>query len=432
MHQLRVAHIKYPLIASLGLFAGMIREIVVANEFGISKELDAYAAIFGFYLFFGVQLANTVESVFIARYAHLTDSQLLEKFFSTQFSLVIIQVLLCICLFLIAEFFVGWMFGFENEQLNLSRNIIRCFIPAMFFASLIGACRGVLNIKGNYAPGFFYGTVVSFSVIVSLLLTAKFFGILAIPLGYIVGNAIALVFGLWALFFKAIKKQHWKTKGIVQPFAIWSAASWILCSEILFQLSYTTERSFASKIHVGAVSTYFYAISILMVFSALVIQPVATLLFPIIARKYRKDKSVARRFVLRVCCLMLLVGLSFSTLMHFLSLPLIELLLVRGQFTQQDAERTAEILRILVFVLPFMSVNRILKNSLYARGTYTAPVIANGVRWISLLVIGFTLVGRYGLSGLSMAYVISSTLVPVCMFAFFIFDRKQNLPLCRS
>lgn len=419
--------IKYILIMALALGFGLAREILIASHYGLSAQLDAYAAVLGFYIFFGNQIANTLETTFISRYAHEDTDVLVNKLFGAQLGLLIVISTLCVALYFLADQLVGIVFKFESSQLALSAKIIRLFIPAMFLASFIGLFRAVLNIKGIYAPGFFYGSVVSLSVIVVMLLFYNDLGIYALPLGYAIGNFFTLLLFIYYLFKKVAKNFNIRSIKITKPFSIWLFAILVLIAEVIFQCSYLTERSIASRFGEGSVSAYFYAVSILMVFSALIIQPVSTIVFPVIARKRREDAKAARIFVLRVCLVMSVLGGVAACIMFYLSPFVVEVLLVRGNFSHDDAMRTSALLKIMVFILPFMSVSRVIKNSLYSKGSYRLPIFSNLVCWLSLFVSAPFFIEQYGIEGLAMAYVLSTALVPLIMSINFFSTAKKEV-----
>ena len=59
----------YSLPTAVGLALGFAREVTVASTFGLSSQLDVFIAIMTIQLFFGTQIGNALETVFIARVA---------------------------------------------------------------------------------------------------------------------------------------------------------------------------------------------------------------------------------------------------------------------------------------------------------------------------------------------------------------------------
>ncbi|MBS3955609.1 MAG: hypothetical protein KGZ88_21915 [Methylomicrobium sp.] len=411
--------IKYLFITSMVLASGMAREMIVASHYGLSSQLDAYAAVLGFYVFLGNQIANTLESAFISKYSHLDNHELIEKLLTDQIGVLIMISLLCFLLFIQAENIISLVFDFDDKLITLSVNIVKYFIPSMIFGSLVGLLRAVLNIKGIYSPGFFYGIINSLSVIASIFLLQDKLGIYSLPFGYALGNFITII-----VYVICLKQVY---KGIIfsdirlgKFFNLWYSGIWILLSEVIFQCGYVTERSIASKFGEGSISAFFYAVSILMVFSTLIFQPVSTIVFPIITRKYRENADLALKYVLKISYVLGFFGFIAAVIMYYLSPMVIELLFVRGNFSHEDAIRTSSLLQIMVFVLPFFSISRVIKNTLYAKGSFKLPIFANSIRWISLLIASLYLIEIYKINGLAIAYVLSNALVPMimCMHLF--------------
>jgi putative peptidoglycan lipid II flippase len=408
--------IKYLFITSLVLATGMAREMIVASHYGLSSQLDAYAAVLGFYVFLGNQIANTLESAFISQYSHLNNYDLIVKMITDQLGVLIIISLLCLLLFIQAENIISLLFDFDKKSIDLSVNIIKYFIPSMILGSLVGLFRAVLNIKGIYSPGFFYGIINSLSVILSIFFLEDKLGIYSLPFGYALGNFITIIVYIFCLrhIYKNIVFSKYK---FGNPFILWYSGVFILLSEIIFQCGYVTERSIASKFGEGSIAAFFYAVSILMVFSTLIFQPVSTIVFPIITRKYRENADLALKYALKVCYILAALGLVAAIIIYYISPMVIEILFVRGNFSHEDATRTSSLLQIMVFVLPFFSISRVVKNTLYAKGSFKLPIFANSIRWISLLVLSFYLIENYKINGLAISYVLSNALVPVIMCA---------------
>lgn len=422
-------YLLYPMLTGITLLLGALREMLIAKNFGLGPELDAFAAASCIYLFLGTQIGNGLETTFIARYSHCEPIELSRRLYSSQIGICIVLAIIFFGLLFLSNAFFNIFFGFEAEQLQLASHMVYAYIPGILFCTLISLPRAVLYIKSRYAWGFSYGAVVSCSVMATLFVAHSKLGIFSLPIGYGIGNLIMLVItsrkSQQALSLKPQKNDLTSAlNATIKLFDIWKLSALVLAVEVLFQGSYITERAFAAQNGQGSLSAYFYAVSMLMIFTALIVQPVSTILFPKISRAYKADYYHAQRYVLKICCVMFLMGLIAAILMFFLSTPLVDLWLVRGKFTVADGIKTATILKILIFVLPFMSVARILKNSLYSGGNYRLPIFTNALRWGMLALLAALLTPSFGNTGLAIASIAATALDSVIMFIVFLQKGK--------
>jgi peptidoglycan biosynthesis protein MviN/MurJ (putative lipid II flippase) len=77
----------------------------------------------------------------------------------------------------------------------------------------------------------------------------------------------------------------------------------------------------------------------------------------------------------------------------------------RGNFSSDNAERTAAIFVITVLVLPAISVDRLFRYSLYALGNFRAPIISNAIQWGTLVLSALVLIPLFDVRGLAIASV---------------------------
>lgn len=415
----------YPVLTATTLALGALREMQIAKQFGLGPELDAYAAATCFYLFLGTQLGNGLETTFIAKYAHTDGLELRQRLLAGQTSFLLVLVGLLLIVAIGGKSFLALTFEFQHDQLQQATQILFAFVPAILLCALMSLPRATLYIRNCYALGFGYGGIVSICVMMTLWIGIRKFGIFCLPIGYALGNLVALIISTIQLR-KLLPRVSETGPALLHdrqfnsPLELWQSAAFVLAVEFLFQGSYLTERAFAAKNGPGALSAYFYGVSLLMVFAALVIQPITTLVFPKISRAYRDNPIKARQFVLKISAVMFLLASIAAIVMYSTADWIIKLWLVRGKFSGEDGAVTAQVFRILILVLPFMSISRILKNSLYSSGGYRLPIITNTVRWVILAIMATWLTANLGIRGVAMASIVATGVDCLLMLLLFL------------
>src|SRR5690554_6582143 len=112
---------RYSFLTGVGILLGFVRELVVSSHFGLSKELDVYIAMGGFFLFLGPQVGNALEMVFISKTAQLdTAAKLTQRLMQGLRVMLVVDVAVVGILLSTASYLVAWIFpGFSEEQREL-------------------------------------------------------------------------------------------------------------------------------------------------------------------------------------------------------------------------------------------------------------------------------------------------------------------------
>ena len=410
-----VRNLLLPAVVGLGLGLGVLREVVVAREIGAGAAMDAYAAVFTIYLFFGTQMANATELTFISRHAGRDDEALTERLLSV----LVVQCLLMLPIVLVLTWFaaplVGLLFAFEPQREGLAAEIARAFVPAMFLGAQVGVLRAALNIKERFVPGFLVGPLLSISVI-GLLLISDRPDVMLLPRAYWLGNLLVLALLGYLLFrvFRGVPRRLSLREG----WSLWRFGYLVVIAEVVILACSTLERSVASGFPVGTVSSFFYATALTSVFVALVVQPVSVVYFPRLSRLYKSAPAEGTRLLTRVGGLLFFSSLGVVLVVELYAQPLVALVFQRGAFGPEDTLRTARMLEIVVWALPFMGTARMIKNALYARGSYLSPVVLNLVRLGVFLLFVWLLLEDLGVAGFAWAFVAALASVPLTGLIF--------------
>ena len=193
----------YSLLTAVGLALGFAREVTVASTFGLSPQLDVFVAVMTLQLFFGTQIGNALETVFIARAAKEGGVATVRREVKPALCGLLL-VNLGVVLFLLASggLLVQSIFPrFDEAQATLGARTLHFLIVPIVFASTAGLLRGALSVLGAFAPGFVAGSIISACSILSITLWSESLGIDALTLGVAMGNVLVML--LFAVQFVA-------------------------------------------------------------------------------------------------------------------------------------------------------------------------------------------------------------------------------------
>jgi putative peptidoglycan lipid II flippase len=421
---------RYSMLSGIGLLLGFLREVVVSAEYGLSPELDVYVAMMGFYLFFGVQVGNALEMVFVSKSGRISAPMAVTARLSQVLSVLLPgNVIMLSLLYVTAEYLIAWIFpGFDGKQRGFALILIANLLVAVVFANMAGPLRAGLNVLRVFTPGLLSGSVISVVSILAVVFFSSELGIKALLYGFIAGNG--LVFALMAsAFFKRadFSGRQLSIQQRKEPYGFWKPFVIVLAGEVFFQAFTMTERGFASTFESGTIAAFSYAWTLVTTPVSLVVMPLSTVVYPRLAETFQKDPARGSELVTRYGVLLFLLALLVVTVFSWCSEWVVKLVFMRGRFTSSDAEKTAELLSVLIFALPFLSVSRLTRYSLYSLSNYAASSFALLTAWIVLFFGAYVSIPDYGILGLaysSTSAVAAETLVMCFVFRWMI-KREQ-------
>jgi putative peptidoglycan lipid II flippase len=418
----------YSALAGVGIVLGLFREIVVASKFGLGYELDTFVAIRGLYIFFGVQVGNALETVFISRVASYRDSGAVKVGFARCLpSVLIFNVLITAVLLIGTEQFVRTVFkDFTFEQQKLAVRLNWLLIIAIVLSNLTGLVRAGLNVLRVFSPGFIAGSISSICIIISVSALSDRIGVYCLVVGLVAGHILVFLLSSTWLRKETLSVAPMLQSGFrMEPLSLWKATVVVLISEALYQVSTISGNSFASSLEPGTISALFYANTLVAVPMSLFVMPLSTMLFPKMAEAFSKNRyKDGPELIKRYRSILITASVAVIVVVLAASKWIVSVAFVRGKFSNDDAALTANLLSIIIFALPFMSVEKIIRYALYCLSDYRAPVVANSVMLITLLGLASVLVSNFGVYGLAVSIVFSTCIGTIVLMI--ILERKLN------
>jgi putative peptidoglycan lipid II flippase len=177
------------------------------------------------------------------------------------------------------------------------------------------------------------------------------------------------------------------------------------------QIVFVVMTSLASTLEPGSISVFNFAFAILQIPIGVIGVPLGVVLLPSLSREAATGGVEAfRRLLLRGLGMLAWVMIAISALGIVVAEDVTRLLFGYGSIGEQALDQTAVTLAVFMLGTTAHSLIAVLARAFYAHQDTLTPVVAALVAVAANIVLGLTLVGPLGLTGLALAIAASAWL----------------------
>jgi putative peptidoglycan lipid II flippase len=407
----------------LSRVAGLAREVIISATFGTSAQLDAYLAAFRVPdLLFQLVAGGALGSAFIPVFTGcLTRRDLTGawRVFSAVTNLVLV---ILTGLALVAALIAPWLVqtilapGFSPEQQALTVSLMRWMLVSTVVFGVSGIVMGVLNSFQHFLLPALAPLIYNLCIIAGAIFLAPTLGVYALVIGVVAGALLHLdvqLFGLWwyGARYRAIlglRDPNVREVGRLMGPRVLGLA--------VVQINFWVNTLLASNLVAGSISSLNYAWLLMLLPQGIVAQAAATAAFPTFAALEARGRHAELRHTISST----LRGVLFLTIpaaagLFVWRVPLIRMLLERGEFTERSTQMTAAALAFYAFALIGHSVVEIVARAFYALHDTRTPV-AIGVGAMTLnVLLSLLLIQPLQHAGLALANTLATSVEMVLL-----------------
>lgn len=402
---------------------GLVREMVIAAQFGTSADYDAYVAAFRIPdLLFLVVMSGAFGSAFIPVFGGMIarrNSADAWRLASAILSYTLVTLaLVSLFVLIFADQFINWFIapGLAPEQAELAARLTRLLLLSPLLLGIGAAFKGMLEAQDQFAWSAYAPVLYNLAIVLGAVLLAPSFGVYGLAVGVIVGavlhagsQAVGLVRGGMRLQFSLNRN----TPGLSTVVRLMGPR---ILGQAAFQVNFIVLTNFASRIGENSVSALNYAYQLLMLPYGVLALSLSTVIFPLMARQYETGSVAEMKETLGSA----LAPLIFLTLpaavgLYCFRVSIVQVLFEIGSFDRQSTQLVAEALGYFAIGLAGYAVVEAITRAYYAmkdtRTPVTIAVIAVGVN----LVLSYFLSRWIGHGGLALAMSIAATVEMVLL-----------------
>ncbi len=399
----------------------LVRDRLLAHQFGAGTELDLYYTAFRIpdllYVLFASTLSVYVLIPFVAERISGTDAARARVLLSQIFSLfLIVYAVLALLIAYMAPEIVQMFFpGFESEQGALVM-LMRILLIQPFLLG-ISSLLGVITQFGHRFVLYALSPLIyNVGIIFGVLVLYPYLGITGLVWGVILGALGHLLIQLPFVFQSELAPRFtttfvWKEIREVLQTSVPRALTLSLHQFVLLGLV-----AFAGVMVSGSVSVFQFAYNLQSVPLAIIGVSYSVAAFPLLAQLYA-EKEYHRFSEHMMTALRHIIFWSFPAiaLLIVIRAQFVRVVLGTGAFDWNDTRLTAAILALFMLSLASQAIHLLVIRALYACGNTRLPFIATLVSAVAALIF-------------SIFFYVGFTDVPAFRHVFEVLMRLEGVP----
>lgn len=390
---------------------GLIREVILAHQFGTGPALDAYAAAFRIPdLLFLVIMAGSFGSAFVPVFAGFLSHGQRDKAWALASATINVAavsiVVTAILAFIFAEPLVRYLVvpGYPPATRELTVHVMRILLLSPIFLGLGIASKGILEAQDQFLLPAIAPLLYNLAIIFAALFLSGPFGITGVAWGVAVGAIAHFSVQIPGLIRSGM---HYRPGFNLQTEGLREVGKLLLprvVGQAAFQFNFIIVTNLASGTGTGHVIAINDAWQLLMLPHGVLALSISTVVFPTMARLFEHGQiSELQRTLASALRPLLFLTLPASVGLLVFRWAIVRVILQHGAFNDHSTSLVTPALALLAAGLVGYAIVEILTRVYYAMHDTRTPVIV-GVSVIVLnIIIGKALLGPMGYVGLALA-----------------------------
>ena len=401
----------------LGLFAfgsqllALVRDRMLAHQFGAGAELDLYYAAFKLpdllYVLFASTLSVYVLIPFVSTKQHHEDGEGARNLLSQIFSLFLLAyTVLALVLLVSAPWYVPKLFpGLATDAKTLVLLMQILLLQPLFLG--VSSLFGVVTQLGHRFVLYAISPLVyNLGIIFGISVLYPIMGLTGLAYGVVLGAfchmlvQYPLVKGS-ALAFSFTRHLSWQTILAVLKVSIPRAATLAMQQIVLLVFV-----SIASVMTVGSVAVFQFAFNLQSVPLAIIGASYSIAAFPLLADYFASNRlDEFRSHIISALRHIIFWSVPAIGLIIVLRAQMVRVVLGSGSFDWSDTKLTAAVLALLSISLVAQAINLLLIRVFYAGWFTKIPFIMTFISSVSAVALAYVLYSSYISAGTTITWL---------------------------
>ncbi|MFN8593947.1 MAG: murein biosynthesis integral membrane protein MurJ [Thermomicrobiales bacterium] len=402
---------------------GLLREIIIARQFGTSEALSAYVSAFRIPdLLFLVIMAGAFGSAFIPVFSGFLGDGEEESAWNLASVVLnisgIVVVILSAAVWLTAPQLVEWIVAPNASPTaqEITTNCMRILLLSPIFLGFGIAAKGILEGQELFTLPAFAPVIYNGATIAGALLLGPIYGVYGVTVGVVAGAIGFLLVQIPGLVRSRMRYRpifNLRTVGLAEVARLLGPR---LIGQAAFQINFIAVTNLAWRTGEQSVSALNYAWQLLMLPHGILALSVSTVILPTLSRFWQAgDVPAFRQTFIGALKPLVFLSLPAAVMLFAFRVPIVQSLFQTGAFSAESTSLVAVPLAFLAAGLVSYALVEALTRAFYAMHDTRTPVIT-GIAIIAInIALGWFLLDRMGYVALALALSASTTIEAVVL-----------------
>jgi putative peptidoglycan lipid II flippase len=409
---------------------GLLRDRAIAVLYGATGTTDAFLVAQTIPALLTGALAGALGTAFLPVFAQFMAQDKKDEAWELS-SGILTNILLVTCVLAgigmvasepIIRFFAS---GLSQQSIQLAVASSQILFPSIIFAAITAYLGGLLNSFKVFTAPALAPLLMNVTITMGIYLLVPGAGALSLAIATSIGTGVQILIQfpqLRKVRFRYRFTLGWNTPGIRRV----AQLTWpVLLGAVLTQVYTLVDRSLASYLIQGSISSLNFAIKVLQLPLGLFVSAISTVLFPTFAELHSRKQiqELGDKVQTGIRSMAILILPAFIAL-GLLRVPVIQILFQKGAFDDAATQATSLALLCYLGAGIAQSYTTVINTAMFAMQNTLVSVIINAIGTIVNILLDLFLVKSMGFAGLALANSIASLIITAISFGVI----KRYLP----
>src|SRR5699024_10963527 len=400
---------------------GFFREALIASNYGSGAGTDTFFIALSAVSLFSVLLTQTINTTLIPILSDVEAQEgkkgklnHLNNFLNTT---TFVAFLLIIIGYFVTPLLMRVLGkGFVGEQFDLAITLTHIGLPMLIFSSLVGVFKGYLESEERFNASAAAAFPKNITYILFLMFLSQYFSIKALMIAAVIAEASQLLVQI-----PSLRKLGYRYKMMVdlkdeymQRLAVLIPP--ILISVAIADLNNMIDKSMASSLVKGSVSSLNYAGVLNNIVMSVFVTAIITVIFPMLAKEANAENFANLKKLMHTSLnIVLLITIPAAIGMIVLATPAVKFAYQRGEFGETATMMTSSALVFYSIGLVGNGVKALLTRVYYALQDTKTPMINSAYALGLNFIFNLILIQFMGHNGLALATSLSAIITAIIL-----------------
>lgn len=411
---------------------GLLREMILARQFGTGPDMEAYVAAFRIPdLLFLTIMSGAFGAAFIPVFGGFVDRKDTLKA-----SRLASSILTWTGIAVVVLAGLSWIFArqltnivaprFDTYTENLTVELMRILLLSPIFLGLGIAFKGVLEAQNQFTLPALSPLVYNAAIIVGAWVFAPEYGIQAVAWAVIIGAVLHMGVQLPGIVRTRLRFRPTLDRSVEGLSEVLRLLGPRVLGQAAFQINFIVMTAFATFIGAQNVAAFNYAWQLLMLPHGVLALSISTVAFPSLAALFsRGDREGFASMLDRTMRPLLFLSLPASVGLFLLGRQVITIIFEGGNFTSGSTELVWAALMWFAVGLVGYGLTEIVTRVFYATRDTRTPVITGILTIILNIILAALLIDSLGIEGLAIALSVTTAAEAMIMLLFLRYRSGQ-------